>query len=94
MGRPPADFLLTAKRDKKAARRFLNNAIGSNGRPSLINIDKISANTAGIKQYNSDENKHVKMRQCKYLNDIVEQVVRQSDHRFIKRRIRPMLGFA
>ena len=27
------DFLLTAKRDKKAARRFLNKAIRSNGKP-------------------------------------------------------------
>jgi putative transposase len=82
------DFLLTAKRDKKAARRFLNKAIGSNGKPSLINIDKSGANTAGIKQYNSEENKRIKIRQCKYLNNIVEQ-----DHRFIKRITRPMLGF-
>jgi putative transposase len=82
------DFLLTAKRDKKAARRFLNKAIGSNGKPSLINIDKSGANTAGIKQYNIDENKRIKIRQCKYLNNIVEQ-----DHRFIKRITRPMLGF-
>ena len=82
------DFLLTAKRDKKAARRFLNKAIGSNGKPSLINIDKSGANTAAIKQFNRDESKLVKMRQCKYLNNVVEQ-----DHRFIKRIIRPMLGF-
>jgi transposase-like protein len=54
------DFLLTAKRDKKVARRFLNKAIGSNGKSSLINIDKSGANTAGIKQYNRDENKRVK----------------------------------
>lgn len=82
------DFLLTARRDKKAARRFLNKAIGSSDKPSLINIDKSGANTAAIKQYNNDENKRVKIRQCKYLNNIVEQ-----DHRFIKRIIRPMLGF-
>ena len=82
------DFLLTAKRDTKAARRFLNKAIGSNGKPSLINIDTSDANVAAIKQYNTDENKRVKIRQCKYLNNIVEQ-----DHRFIKRIIRPMLGF-
>ena len=87
------DFLLTAKRDTKAARRFLNKAIGSNGKPSLINIDKSGANKAAIKQYNFDENKRVKIRQCKYLNNIVEQVVRHSDHRFIKRITRPMLGF-
>lgn len=82
------DFLLTARRDKKAARRFLNKAIGSSGKPSLINIDKSGANTAAIKQYNKDENRRVVIRQCKYLNNIVEQ-----DHRFIKRRTRPMLGF-
>jgi transposase-like protein len=82
------DFLLTAKRDKKAAHRFLSKAIGSSGKPSLINIDKSGANTAAIKQYNRVENKRVKIRQCKYLNNIVEQ-----DHRFIKRRTRPMLGF-
>jgi transposase-like protein len=82
------DFLLTARRDKKAALRFLKKAIGSNGKPSLINIDKSGANTAGIKQYNVDEKKHVKIRQCKYLNNIIEQ-----DHRFIKRITRPMLGF-
>ena len=82
------DFLLTTKRDKKAASRFLKKAIGSSGKPSLINIDKSGANTAGIKQYNRDENKRVKIRQCKYLNNIIEQ-----DHRFIKRIVRPMLGF-
>jgi putative transposase len=79
--------------DKKAARRFLNKAIGSNGKPSLINIDKSGANIAAIKQYNRDENKRVKIRQCKYLNNIVEQVMWHSDHGFIKRLIRPMLGF-
>jgi len=51
------DFLLTAKRDKKAALRFLNKAIDSNGKPSLINIDKSGANTAAIKQYSSDARK-------------------------------------
>ena len=80
--------MLTAKRDKKAALRFLNKAIGFNGKPSLINIDKSGANTAAIRQYNKDENKRVKIRQCKYLNNVVEQ-----DHRFIKRQVRPMLGF-
>ena len=54
----------------------------------MINIDQSGANTAAIKQYNRDENKRVKIRQCKYLNNIVEQ-----DHRFIKRLTRPMLGF-
>ena len=82
------DFLLTAKRDKKAALRFLSKAIGRNGKPSLINIDKSGANTAGIKQFNKDNCKRIKIRQCKYLNNIIEQ-----DHRFIKKLARATLGF-
>lgn len=93
MGRPSADFLLTAKRDTKAALRFFNKAIGRNGKPGLINIDKSGANKAGVKQFNSDSNRRVKIRQCKYLNNIIEQVVRQSDHRRVKRITRSMLGF-
>ena len=34
------DFLLTAKRDSMAARRFLKKAIEANGVPRIINIDK------------------------------------------------------
>ena len=82
------DFLLTAKRDRKAARRFLDKAIGSSGVPVKINIDKSGANTAAITSYNEDTNANIEIRQNKYLNNIVEQ-----DHRFIKRKVRPTLGF-
>ena len=82
------DFLLTAKRDKKAALRFFKKAIESSGKPSLINIDKSGAKTTAIKQFNKDNNKRIKIRQCKYLNNVVEQ-----DHRRIKRLTRPMMGF-
>lgn len=82
------DFLLTAKRDKKAALRYLKKAIGTNGKPGLINIDKSGANTAAIKQYNKEESSRITIRQCKYLNNVVEQ-----DHRLIKRITKPMLGF-
>jgi len=82
------DFLLTATRDSKAALRFLKKAIGQNGKPSLINIDKSGANKAGLKQLNRGQNTRIKIRQCKYLNNIIEQ-----DHRRIKRLTRPMLGF-
>jgi len=82
------DFLLTAKRDTKAALRFFNKAIGRNGKPGLVNIDKSGANKAGINQFNVDNNRRVKIRQCKYLNNIAEQ-----DHRRIKRITRLMLGF-
>ena len=82
------DFLLTATRDKKAASRFLRKAINENGKPSLVNIDQSGANNAGLKQVNRDNKTRIKIRQCKYLNNIIEQ-----DHRRIKRLTRPMLGF-
>jgi putative transposase len=49
---------------------------------------KSGANKAGIKQFNRDNNRRVKIRQCKYLNNIVEQ-----DHRRVKRITRPVLCF-
>ena len=82
------DFLLTAKRDMKAALRFLTKAIDRNKKPGLINIDKSGANTAAIIQYDQDNNRRIKIRQCKYLNNNIEQ-----DHRRIKRITRPMMGF-
>ena len=82
------DFLLTAKRDTKAALRFLKKAINENRKPSLVNIDQSGANHAGLKQLNRDQKTRIKIRQCKYLNTIIEQ-----DHRRIKRLTRPMLGF-
>ena len=82
------DFLLTATRAKKAASRFLRKAINENGKPSLVNIDQSGANNAGLKQVNRDNKTRIKIRQCKYLNNIIEQ-----DHRRIKRLTRPMLGF-
>ena len=80
--------MLTAKRDKKAAKRFFNKAIRSSGKPSLVNLDKSGANKTAVKQYNKDCNKRIKIRQNKYKNNLVEQ-----DHRNIKRITRPMLGF-
>jgi putative transposase len=82
------DFLLTATRDKQAALRFLKKAINENGNPSLVNIDQSGANKAGLNQVNRDNCTRIKIRQCKYLNNIIEQ-----DHRRIKRLTRPMLGF-
>jgi len=82
------DFLLTAKRDRDAASRFLCKAIEQCGTPQKITIDKSGANTAGIEDYNRGNRTNIVLRQAKYLNNIVEQ-----DHRAIKRMTRPMLGF-
>jgi transposase-like protein len=82
------DFLLTAKRNRKAALRFLCKAIGHHGAPEKITVDKSGANTAAIESYNAEHEKDIEIRQVKYLNNIVEQ-----DHRAVKRVVRPMLGF-
>ena len=82
------DFLLTARRDLAAARRFLERAINLNDVPEKITIDKSGANTAAIESVKADACVDILMRQNKYLNNIVEQ-----DHRTIKRITRPMLGF-
>ena len=82
------DFLLTAKRDAKGALRFLKKGMGQNTKPSLVNIDQSGANHASLKQVNGDHRTRIKIRQCKYLNNIIEQ-----DHRHIKRLTRPMLNF-
>jgi putative transposase len=82
------DFLLTAKRDRKAASRFLRKAIDQCGTPQKITIDKSGANTAAVESYNAEHEAGIELRQVKYLNNIVEQ-----DHRAIKRMTRPMLGF-
>lgn len=84
------DFLLTKRRMKGSAQKFLNKAIGNNSKPRVINIDKSGANKSGIRSINREllTVKKIKIRQCKYLNNIVEQ-----DHRNIKRRISIDTGF-
>lgn len=87
------DFLLSERRDLSAARRFLKRAIGTNGVPDRIVIDKSGANIAGLQAVNvilkfTGNGRIIAVRQVKYLNNILEQ-----DHRFIKRITRPMMGF-
>jgi putative transposase len=86
------DFMLSERRDT-AARRFFKRAVGTNGVPDRIAIDKSGANLAGLQSLNvilkfTGAGRIIGIIQSKYLNNIVEQ-----DHRFIKRITRPMLGF-
>jgi hypothetical protein len=82
------DFLFRAKQDEAAARRCFEKAIAGNGVPETVTIDKIGANRAGLNAINADREVPIKIRQSKYLNNVVEQ-----DQRAIKRIVRPMLGF-
>jgi len=91
------DFLLTEKRNKKAASRFFTKAIGQHGIPEKVTIDKSGANKSGIDYVNSllvllsmmlQTLFQITIRQIKYLNNIVEQ-----DHRAVKKITKPMMGF-
>ena len=87
------DFMLSQRRNAAAARRFFKRAVGTNGVPDRIAIDKSGANLAGLQSLNvilkfTGAGRIFGIIQSKYLNNIVEL-----DHRFIKRITRPMLGF-
>jgi putative transposase len=87
------DFMLSERRDTAAARRFFKRAVGTNGVPDRIAIDKSGANLAGLQSLNvilkfTGAGRIISIIQSKYLNNIFEQ-----DHRFVKRITRPMLGF-
>lgn len=82
------DFLLRAHRDKVAARRYFEKAIAQNGEPETVTIDKSGSNLAALQALNPEREAPIRIRQKKYLNNVVEQ-----DHRAIKRRTRPILGF-
>jgi putative transposase len=82
------DFLLRAHRDKAAAQRYFEKSIEQNGDPETVTIDKSGANLAALEALNAGRDTPIVIHQNKYLNNIIEQ-----DHRAIKRRTRPMLGF-
>ena len=82
------DFLLTAKRDKAAAKRFFDKAMQAHGVPEKVTMDKSGANKAAIDEINAGRKIPIIVRQVKYLNNVVEQ-----DHRVVKRVTKPMLNF-
>src|SRR5215213_3859746 len=86
------DFLLSAKRDAAAAQRFFRKALGQphTVNPRTITVDKNAAYPAAVTAMKRDRElwRFSRLRQVKYLNNIVEQ-----DHRRIKRLVRPGLGF-
>ena len=82
------DFLLRARRDRLAAQRYFEKWIAHHGVPETATIDQSGANLAALKAINVERETPIRIRQKKYLNNIVEQ-----DLRAIKRRIRPISGF-
>ncbi|MCK5758597.1 MAG: IS6 family transposase [Clostridiales bacterium] len=86
------DFMVSEQRDKKAARKFFRKALKAeyNQSPRVITTDRYPATEMAIleERYYGDISCRTEHRMCKYLNNIVEQ-----DHRFIKKKIKLMLGF-
>ena len=80
------DFLLTARRDARAAKRFFRKALSGPGNPHprLINVDKNPAYPAAVEALKAEGilRRRCRLCQCKYLNNAVEQ-----DHRAVKQRV-------
>ena len=80
------DFLLSAKQDAAAAKRFLAKALGRQNHPvpRVINTDKHAAYPPAIVQLKDEGvlEENCQHRPVQYLNNVLEQ-----DHRAIKRRI-------
>jgi transposase-like protein len=86
------EFMLSATRDRKAAARLLRKALKAKHikPPRVINVDKNAAYPIAVEELKLEKSlkKETKLRQVKYLNNLIEQ-----DHRFIKKLVKPGLGF-
>ena len=86
------DFLLGATRDKQAAKRFFRQALarGNTRNPRTVVTDRLKSYPGAIRELKRDGEmwRFVQHRRGRWLNNRVEQ-----DHRRVKRRTGPMLGF-
>ena len=86
------DFMLSPTRDADAAARFFRQVLQTSHTltPRVITVDKNAAYPPTFESLQQEKTlpENCQLRQCKYLNNIVEQ-----DHRFVKRRMNPGSGF-
>jgi IS6 family transposase len=86
------DFFFSPTRDAKAVKRFLLKTLTAShtNEPRVINVDKNAAYPKAFAELKAEGclPERCKLRQVKYLNNLVEQ-----DHRFIKRLTKPGMGF-
>lgn len=86
------DFMLSAKREGKAAARFFRKVLKAahTQTPRVITVDKNAAYPVAIEALKGDETieAETELRQSKYLNNVIEQ-----GHRHTKRLTKPMMGF-
>ena len=80
------DFMLSAKRDGKAAERFFRKVLKAEHTqvPRVVTVDKNAAYPVAVERLKGDEtlSETTELRQKKYLNNIIEQ-----DHRGVEQRI-------
>jgi transposase-like protein len=90
-GAHTVDFRLSPTRDVAAAKAFFRKALRTQQRaPVSITLDGYAASHRAVREMPGEDDawKHTKLRSSKYLNNLIEQ-----DHRGIKSRTGPMLGF-
>ena len=81
------EFMLSAKRDVSAAKRFFKKMMRAEHRrlPFSSNVDKNAAYPEAFSTSQTERivPKDCKLRRVKYLNNVIEQ-----DHRFVKKKVR------
>jgi putative transposase len=84
------DFFLSEHRDIAAAKCFFAHALEKRGIPEKFTLDGYAASHEAVGELQREERLPVglKVRTSKYLNNLIAQ-----DHRRMKQRVRPMLGF-
>jgi transposase-like protein len=84
------DFMLSKNRDKAAAVRFFKKAIDNNEVPEKITLDGSRESHRAVAEWKAEGvlPAQTLVRTNKYLNNMIEQ-----DHRKMKQRCYPMLGF-
>ena len=87
---PNGGFFLSRNRDVNAAKSFLRSAMKNTRVPTKITLDAYAASHRAVREMKESRELpgRVQIRSSQYLNNLVEQ-----DHRRVKQRIRPMLGF-
>lgn len=86
------DFYLSKNRKAKSAKRFFKKALASCHAtiPRVVTVNKHRSYPKAVKlsKKEDDLSECLELKQINYLNNMVEQ-----NHRFIKKLVRPMLGF-
>jgi transposase-like protein len=86
------EFMLSAKRDKKAAKRFFRKALGRDNtcNPREVVTDRLRSYPGALREMKRAGElwRFTRHRRGRWLNNRVEQ-----DHRRVKRLTGPMLGF-